>query len=59
MISICKNIEQELIAQLADAKEIWIAVSMMNNGGYSLFKDLDSDIIQHHLNLKSYIPFTN
>jgi HKD family nuclease len=49
MISICKNIEQELIAQLANAKEIWIAVSMMNNGGYSLFKDLDSDIIQHHV----------
>ncbi len=49
MASICENIEQELKTQLDNAKEVWVAVSMMNNGGYSLFKDLHSDIIQHHV----------
>ena len=48
MVELCDDFENELSSALRNAKEIWIAVAMMNNGGFSLFKDLE-DVKQHHI----------
>lgn len=47
MVSISKNIEDELKTAFSNAKEIWVAVAMMNNGGFTLFKDLSNEVTQN------------
>jgi len=49
MVEIVKNIDQEVTDALSNAREVWVAVAMMNNGGLRHFRNLSSDIIQHHL----------
>ncbi len=46
-ISISNNIDHDLKEALSEAKEVWVAVAMMNSGGYSLFKDLPDKVIQN------------
>tara|TARA_R110002072_G_scaffold238939_1_gene396646 strand:+ start:41320 stop:42567 length:1248 start_codon:yes stop_codon:yes gene_type:complete len=47
MVSISKNIEYELKEVFNSSKEIWVAVAMMNNGGFSLINDLSIEVTQN------------
>ncbi|MBL3658576.1 phospholipase D-like domain-containing protein [Fulvivirga sediminis] len=49
MIEIVDDIEKELSSALVNAVEIWTAVAMMNNGGFKHFKNLPTEVVQHHL----------
>lgn len=49
MIDIVKNIDQELRDSLSHAKEVWVAVAMITNGGLRLFEGLEKNVVQHHI----------
>ena len=48
-MEIVENIEQKIKDSLSEAKEVWVAVAMMDNEGLELFESLDENIIQHHI----------